>query len=422
MKEILPFLTLLFVMVMAVSRNFRGFKITITQSMLSGALVLLFSGSISPARAFLSVKFDVILFLFGMFIFGEALNMSGLLSLFLERTALRTGSAKLRLLLFITACASLSALFMNDTIAIIGVPAALYIAGRTKINPKILLLSLAFSITIGSVFSPIGNPQNLIIALQSPFPNPFVYFFIRLFIPTALNLAVLFLLILFIFKKELNDAPTEDIKLSEEISDIRLASICKLSIILVVMLIAIKIITVSLFGTDIISLVYIAVIPAAPIIFFSNKRFEILKRIDFSTLLFFISMFIVMQSVFDTSCFTGLSLRFQRYVSSPIFIMSAGIGISQFISNVPFVSLLMPVFRNLMTQQSQYALLAASSTIAGNLMILGAASNVIIIQRAEKSGETISFMEFFRIGLPLTLINAAVYLIFHYISVFIFKN
>lgn len=57
--------------------------------------------------------------------------------------------------------------------------------------------------------------------------------------------------------------------------------------------------------------------------------------------------------------------------------------------------------------------LAAGSTIAGNLFILGVASNVIIIQRAEKkAGETLGFWEFARVGAPLTLVNALVYWLF----------
>jgi Na+/H+ antiporter NhaD/arsenite permease-like protein len=57
--------------------------------------------------------------------------------------------------------------------------------------------------------------------------------------------------------------------------------------------------------------------------------------------------------------------------------------------------------------------LAAGSTIAGNLSILGAASNVIIIQNAErKAGETLTFWEFVRIGVPLTVVNVLVYWFF----------
>ena len=57
--------------------------------------------------------------------------------------------------------------------------------------------------------------------------------------------------------------------------------------------------------------------------------------------------------------------------------------------------------------------MAAGSTIAGNFSILGAASNVIIIQNAEKnSAETLTFMDFMKVGVPLTIINVAVYWLF----------
>ncbi|MFW9968425.1 MAG: anion transporter, partial [Candidatus Thorarchaeota archaeon] len=59
-----------------------------------------------------------------------------------------------------------------------------------------------------------------------------------------------------------------------------------------------------------------------------------------------------------------------------------------------------------------YIALAAGSTIAGNMLILGAASNVIIIQNAEKRGETITFIEFAKIGIPLTLLQILVLVIF----------
>jgi len=88
-------------------------------------------------------------------------------------------------------------------------------------------------------------------------------------------------------------------------------------------------------------------------------------------------------------------------------ILAFSVVMSQLISNVPLVALYQP----LLVQPSTEALmaLAAGSTIAGNLFILGAASNVIIIQNAEKSGETITFMEFARVGVPLTAVNVLVY-------------
>jgi Na+/H+ antiporter NhaD/arsenite permease-like protein len=94
-------------------------------------------------------------------------------------------------------------------------------------------------------------------------------------------------------------------------------------------------------------------------------------------------------------------------------ILTISIILSQLISNVPLVALYLPSLLHSGTSTKEMLALAAGSTIAGNLLILGAASNIIIIQNAEKkSGETISFIEFARIGIPLTIISSFVYWIF----------
>jgi Na+/H+ antiporter NhaD/arsenite permease-like protein len=83
------------------------------------------------------------------------------------------------------------------------------------------------------------------------------------------------------------------------------------------------------------------------------------------------------------------------------------------LSNVPLVALYLPVLQQAGVTTAGLMALAAGSTIAGNLTILGAASNVIIIQNAEKkSGATLTFWDFVKIGMPLTIINVAVYWVF----------
>jgi len=98
---------------------------------------------------------------------------------------------------------------------------------------------------------------------------------------------------------------------------------------------------------------------------------------------------------------------------SPAALISVSVVVSQFVSNVPLVALMMPALLKSGVGTPGLLALAAGSTIAGNLTILGAASNVIIIQNAERRGkETIGFWEFLRIGAPLTIVNAFVYWVF----------
>lgn len=94
-----------------------------------------------------------------------------------------------------------------------------------------------------------------------------------------------------------------------------------------------------------------------------------------------------------------------------IFLIS--VIISQLISNVPLVALYLPLLIQAGISAKGMMALAAGSTIAGNLLVMGAASNVIIIQNAEKrASEGLTFFEFARIGIPLTLINVFVYWLF----------
>jgi Na+/H+ antiporter NhaD/arsenite permease-like protein len=154
----------------------------------------------------------------------------------------------------------------------------------------------------------------------------------------------------------------------------------------------------------------LALLSASPVLL-SRKRIEILRNIDWTTLVFFASMFVLMESVWISGTCQELLCKLSPQLGSVTMILILSIGLSQLISNVPFVALYLPAMGSAVSQEQMMAL-AAGSTIAGNLLILGAASNVIIIQNAEKEGETISFVEFFRIGALITFLDAIIYFIF----------
>jgi Na+/H+ antiporter NhaD/arsenite permease-like protein len=150
-----------------------------------------------------------------------------------------------------------------------------------------------------------------------------------------------------------------------------------------------------------------------PIILFSPKRIGIVKGIDWQTLVFFASMFILMQSVWNSGVFQWLMASSGLNFSSVPVVLGVSVSASQFISNVPLVALYLPVLGKLGATGTQLTALAAGSTIAGNMFILGAASTVMIIQNAEKrTGDTITFFEFAKIGVPLTAVNVIVYWLF----------
>jgi Na+/H+ antiporter NhaD/arsenite permease-like protein len=373
--------------------------------MLGGAVAVLITGQISLPDALTAINIDVMVFLVGMFIVGEAMVESGYLDILCQRffSYARTPNRMIFFLLF--GIGFLSALLMNDTLAIIGTPLVLGLATKFRISPKLMLLSLAIAITTGSVMSPIGNPQNLLLAVNSGMDTPFVTFTLYLLIPTLISLGVAFILLRFYFPMDfstrvLSHDPIQPV-------DYKKFFPVKCSLAIILILGAANIIA-SLYGGKIlVPLPFIAVCAAFPVILLGTDRVRLLKNLDWFTLVFFAAMFVLMESVWQTGFFQ--SFVDQNMVTSiPMILLTSAI-VSQFISNVPFVALFQPMIMQTGGTTAQLMALAAGSTIAGNLTILGAASNVIIIENAEKQGETLTLFEFAKVGVPLTVLQLGVY-------------
>jgi Na+/H+ antiporter NhaD/arsenite permease-like protein len=255
----------------------------------------------------------------------------------------------------------------------------------------LLLLTLAYAITIGSVMSPIGNPQNFLIASQGGLPAPFQTYFQALAVPTLINLWLTYLMLQLVYRQEFTDGMPlthNPVKLLDK----KLAKLVRASLFLLITLITLKIILVNMHSPTRLELSHIAIIAALPPILFSSTRSHLLKSVDWSTLLFFAAMFVLLASVWQTGFMQQWVNELHIDLTSVPAIMVLSAAISLLISNVPLVALYMPILAN-PDAQSLMAL-AAGSTIAGNFLILGAASNVIIIQNAEKQGCTLGFFEF----------------------------
>jgi len=393
--------------------------------MLGGAFIVILTGEITPLAAFHAINFDVIFFLFGMFIIGQATEDSGYLTHICHKFFGKVKSVDKLVIVVLFTMGIGSAVLMNDTIAIIGTPIMILLANRNNISTKLLLLTLAFGITIGSVMSPIGNPQNLLIAMGGDVGNPFITFLKYLFVPTVINLFFAYLLLKLFYKKDFSKINLRPHR--EHIKHVRLSKVARISLIIVICLILAKVALAFLklyANIDFnFKLTYIALIGCSPILiyrFMSKKkkyRFHILRKIDWFTLIFFASMFVLMESVWQSGFFQNLISSLSLNMTSIPVIMIVSVVVSQLISNVPMAALFLPLIVSAGAGSKELMALAAGSTIAGNLFILGAASNVIIIQHAEKEnhGQSITFLEFAKIGIPLTIINLLVYLFFFWI-------
>ena len=390
-------LAVVFLLIMV--RRVGKFRLPIWGIMTAGALAALLFQTISISSAISAVQLDVIAFLFGMFVFGAALDKSGLLHSVVLRGFTKAKNKRQVMLIFMITTAAAAALFMNDTVAVIGAPLAMFCAAKFGIPVVRMLLALCFAVTFGSAATPIGNPQNLLIAL-SGVPDAFVTFAVYLVVPSVL---CLFISYKFLARGISSEAVVMD--KSDDVFDDRLSSICKISFVLILLAVAARIVG-SFFGYEV-SFIWIAAAGALPLLLFSSKRLELLKSVDYCTLIFFVSMFILMEAVWESGVLQVL-LPESLTVSIPVMV-TAGAVVSQFVSNVPFVLMVLPLLETAAASVPLYMAASAGCTAAGALTILGAASTIIIIQRAEKEGESLSFLTFLKSGIPITLAAVVIY-------------
>lgn len=376
--------------------------------MLLGAVGMLITGEVALVDALHSVDVGIMVFLFCMFVVGAALEESGLLVRMSGAVLGRFGTGPCFILALVFAAGIGSAILMNDTLAVIGTPLVLGYARMTGVSPKVLLLALAFSVTTGSVTSPIGNPQNLLVATAGGFSDPVVTFFIALAPPTAIALLLVCVFLLLI------DPALLHLRIDRTISEVSVADpglsrLACLSLIVIAVLIAATVLL-SLGGGTGIPLPAIAMVAAFPLLLFSSRRLDLLRQVDWPTLIFFAAMFVVMEGVRESGAVAGIFQDIGPAAIGIPAIIALGIVLSQFVSNVPFVALALPILVDAGVGEAEMLALAAGSTIAGNLTVIGAASNVIIVQGAERRGVHLGFFAFMKVGLPLTLMQATVYI------------
>jgi len=409
-------------------RNIKGGSIPVWSVMLAGAVAMVFSGVISVSDAYSSINLEVIVFLFSMFVFVTAMDVSGLLEAFATKLFLRAKKPEDIIYLTFFGFGFASSILMNDTLALMGTPIMLSLAKKMRISSKPLLLTLAFSVTIGSTMTPMGNPQNLLIALVSGVPAPVITFVLYLILPTLVNMFLTYLILKRIYQREFLKARekfTELISFEASIKDsgIEDRSFARKTLV---------ILSLTIFGIVLINVLEtlgikqgfgiseVSLLGATVLLVSSSRRRELLKKMDWSILLMFASLFVLMQAVWNAGIVNELSkylppLDKSNQVASLMSILVSSVLLSQVLSNVPMVALFLPVMKSVGYDSSSVAswvALAGGSTLAGNLTLLGAASNLIIVEEAEAKGHSLGFFEFFKVGVLITVVNVAVLYLF----------
>ena len=367
-------------------------------AMLGGALMLLL-GVLSPLEAVLAINLDVILLLIGMMVLVSGLEVCGFFDLVSSRIAARAKRQLSFLTWLMIATAALSALVLNDAIALLVTPVVIRSARSLKVNPVPYLVAVAIAANVGSVATEVGNPQNAYIAIRSGIP--FLTFTVYLLPVTIVCLAIAIAGVRLAFRRDLA-AP-----IAGEVA----APIVPLQRRGLTLTFGVAVVVAAAFlaspHPDWLPL--IALIGGSIVLFFlpfvsTVTARSLIAKVDWSIILFFVGLFLLLAGVRAS----GLSAAIQGAFTSALGGQAGGLAclvglsslLSNLISNVPAVLLLAEVVPQGSTQL--WLALAASSTLAGNATILGAACNVIVVQVASREGVSVTMRDFVKAGLPVT--------------------
>jgi Na+/H+ antiporter NhaD/arsenite permease-like protein len=387
---------------------------------LFGAAMMILLGVVSATDALDAIDLNTIALLLGMMLIVVGLELCGFFDWVAVQIVKRSQTRFKLLAIEMTVTAVLSALILNDTVVLLFTPIVVKTCVAIKSNPVPYLVGEACAANIGSVATPVGNPQNAYIAVQSGIS--FNTFFTGLAPIALISLVIAIAIIYLVFGKDFTDGGSDrrfGLKNGKAIDcEEALKKLCNKkvdrAVYLVLAVLALVFIGFVLSDDLGLPLALIAFIGGASVLFLlplmkkDATAGTMVRKVDWTLLLFFIGLFVVLKGVSVSGLLDDMMNAFQNATGDGMDDI-AGLSLfaallSNLISNVPAVMLLAPFVSNI-SSTNLWLALASSSTLAGNATILGAAANVIVVEKASAEGVEISLKDFVKAGLPITFIT-----------------
>lgn len=389
----------------------------------AGAALMLIIGATNADAAFYShetgIDWNVIFLLLGMMIIVGVIHKTGLFE-FLAIKAIQLAKGRPRqafvyLLMLVAFC---SALLDNVTTIMLAVPMTIMVAKYLKVHPVPFILAEVFISNIGGAATLIGDPPNIIIASKANLD--FNSFLIHMAPMVMVVLAVIIPMLVLMFNKELRNN-AEDRK---NVMTLDASSFIKDKPLLVKSLAVLTLVIVAFVLHSVLHLEpsVIAMIGAGVLVLISNlKPNEFARDVEWGTLVFFGALFIMVGALVNVGALKMVADAIGSYVGDNGALAAGAIVVvsalaSGIIDNIPYVTSMAPVVQQLndtistITNDGLWWALAFGADFGGNMTIVGASANVVAVGLAYASGYKITFWQFAKYGIPVTLVSTAMVL------------
>ncbi|MCL4530030.1 MAG: anion transporter [Chloroflexi bacterium] len=377
--------------------EFPRMQMTRTTITLLGVGALLVTAQITFNQIGQFLDLNTLVLLFGMMIINANLQLAGFFNLAGSAILRFTHTPRGLLALEIILAGFLSALFLNDTICLMLTPLVLDITLTAKRNPIPYLIALATAANIGSVATLTGNPQNMIIGIASKIS--YAHFALALMPIALLGLGGIWLVLVWLYPHEFraDHFDLEEIKSPRVYRPLLIKSMVVTGGLLIGFILGVPIAEAALIAACALLL---------------TRRIhpqKVMDKIDWDLLVFFSALFIVSGAMETSGITTRLFSSFSGWLNgNSIGLSIVTVVLSNLISNVPAVLLLKSVIPRLSDPQAGWLTLAATSTLAGNLTLLGSVANLIVAESASRRGVKLTFGEYTKAGFIITIISLVI--------------
>jgi len=360
---------------------------------LVGAALLVVIGAIHEEEAYAAIDMGTILLLGAMMVVNVNLGLSGFFRVITNRTLQLARGPRMLLALVIVSSGVLSAIFLNDPVCIMLTPLVVDVTRRLGRNPVPYLVGLAAAANAGSTATITGNPQNMIIGQASAIP--YLTFLMYLGPVAAVGLFICWLVIVLVYPREFRgQLPEAKLPPPRPFTPLMSRTLLVVLGLMIAFLAGVPVVT--------------AACAAAALLLISRLNPVKLLHLDWDLLAFFAGLFVITGALTTTGLSATLFEWAAPVLKSSILMFSVVVAaLSNIVSNVPAVLLLRPEIGSFADPQQTWLALAMSSTLAGNLTLLGSAATLIVAEVARAHGARLGFGAYLRAGIPITLLTLA---------------
>ncbi len=390
-----------------------------TAAAMAGAMVLILTGVMSADKALSYIDFNTIGVLVGMMIFVAIVRQSGMFEYIAVRAAKAVHGDPWKIMVaFTLITAVLSAILDNVTTVLLVGPMSIAIARMLKIDPVPFLMGQILASNVGGTATLIGDPPNIMIGSAAHLS--FMDFLDNTGFAVLFILVVLILLMKIVYEKKI-ELGTVDTGAVEELDPSK--SITNRALMRKGIIVLICVIVGFMFHDKLgIESSVIALTAAAVMLIIGREDVnEAIQDVEWTTILFFMSLFVVVGGLTETGIIKELASKIIDATNghpmvTMLVLLWASALLSSILDNIPFVATLIPLILAMQADgidvTSFWWAISLGACLGGNGTMIGASANVVLSDISTKHGYPITFKSYLKVGMPFMLLSIVISTVF----------